>query len=125
MTRAEAYQAFWASFGLEAFEENAVPTGKDAPVFPYLTYSFIEDEFGNQVAEIVNLWYRSSSWVECNDKTNEISTAIGRGGILLPYEGGAIWLQRGSPFAQSMGDNTDDLIRRKYINLTAEFVDAD
>lgn len=124
MTRAEAYHQFMSSFDLEAFEENAVPTGDDAPVFPYLTYSFVEDEFGNQVAEIVNLWYRSPSWVDANNKTEEISAAIGRGGILLPYEGGAIWLQRGSPFAQSMGDNTDDLIRRKYINLTAEFIDA-
>lgn len=125
MTKAEAYQAFWASFGLEAFEENAVPTGDDAPQFPYLTYSFVEGEFDVQVGEVVNLWYRGTSWVECNDKTNEISTAIGRGGILLPYEGGAIFLNRGSPFAQSMGDATDNLIRRKYINLTAEFIDAE
>ena len=125
MTRAEAYQAFWSSFGLEAFEENAVPTGDDAPQFPYLTYSFVEGEFDVQVGEVVNLWYRGTSWVECNDKTNEISTAIGRGGILLPYEGGAIFLNRGAPFAQSMGDATDNLIRRKYINLTAEFIDAE
>lgn len=124
MKRAEAYHQFASSFGLEAFEQNAVPTGDDAPAFPYLTYSYVEGEFGEQVGEIVNLWYRSTSWVEANEKTEEISAAIGRGGILLPYDNGAIWLQRGSPLAQSMGDDKDDLIKRKYINMTAEFIDS-
>lgn len=124
MKRAEAYHQFMSSFGLEAFEQNAVPTGDDAPAFPYLTYSYIEGEFGEQVGEIVNLWYRSTSWVEANEKTEEISAAIGRGGILLPYDNGAIWLQRGSPLAQSMGDDKDDLIKRKYINITVEFIDS-
>ena len=61
---------------------------------------------------------------EANAKAEEIGKHIGRGGRLIPCSGGAIWLKRGSPFAQSMGDNADDMIRRKYLNITAEFITA-
>ena len=43
----------------------------------------------------------------------------------MPVDGGVLWLKRGTPFAQSMGDETDDLIKRKYLNITAEFLTAD
>lgn len=33
-------------------------------------------------------------------------------------------LKRGSPFAQRMSDPNDDMIRRIYINITAEFLTA-
>ena len=72
-----------------------------------------------------SLWYRSESWLEINAKADEISQAIGRGGILLPCDNGKIWIKRGAPFAQNMGDENDELIRRKYINITVEFLTAD
>lgn len=125
MTKAAALYKFYSSFGLIAFEENAVPTGEDAPEFPYLTYSVATDSFGGDVPLTVNLWYRSTSWKDANAKAEEISAAIGRGGKMIACDGGAIWLRRGSPFAQSMGDENDDLIKRKYINITAEFLTAD
>jgi hypothetical protein len=71
------------------------------------------------------LWYRSSSWLEINEKTEEISVAIGRGGVFIPCDGGKVWIKRGTPFAQNMGDESDDLIKRKLINITAEFLTAD
>ena len=48
----------------------------------------------------------------------------GRGGILLPCDGGAIWLKRGTPFSQNMGDESDDMVKRKYLNLVVEFLTA-
>lgn len=125
MTKAAAIQGFWASFGLAAFEENAVPTGDDAPGFSYITYEFVSDSFGTDVALTGSLWYRSSSWVAANAKAEEISRYVGRGGVMLSCDDGAIWIRRGSPFSQSMGDDSDGQIKRKYINLTAEFVTAD
>lgn len=122
MTKAAAIHSFWSSFGLPAYEENAVPQDVE---FPYLTYTVVTDSFGVQTALTANLWYRSSSWTAINAKTEEISTAISRGGIILPCDGGAVWLQRGSPFAQSLGGEADELIKRKYINITAEFFTAD
>jgi hypothetical protein len=125
MTKAQALHAFYSSFGLLAFEASSVPTGEDAPGFPYLTYDYAEDSFGVQVALSMSLWYRSTSWIEANGKAAEISEKIGRGGVFLPCDGGCVWLRRGSPFVQSMGDSTDNMIRRKYINITAEFITAD
>ena len=126
MTKAEALHAFWNSFGLKAYEENYIPpTPSDVPDFPYITYQAQTDSFGNEVALSASVWYRSRSWAAINEKTEEISRSISRGGKLLRCDDGAIWMKRGSPFAQSMGDPSDIMIKRKYLNLTAEFLTAD
>jgi hypothetical protein len=46
------------------------------------------------------------------------------GGKIIKCDGGRIWIKRGQPFAQNMGDESDDLIKRKYLNLTFEFMTA-
>ena len=125
MTKEAALHNFWSMFGLPAYEENAVPTGKDGATFPYITYQVVTDSFGSEVALTASVWYRGTSWVEANAKTEEISRAISRGGKTIPVDGGVLWLKRGTPFSQSMGDETDDLIKRKYLNITAEFLTAD
>ena len=122
MTKAAAIYQFWSSFGLTAYEENTVPT--DA-IFPYITYQLVTDNFDREIPLTASLWYRSESWTAINAKTDEISQKISRGGKIIPYDGGAIWLKRGQPFAQSMGDESDNLIKRKYLNITAEFMTAD
>ena len=122
MTKAAAIYQFWSGFGLTAYEENTVPT--DA-VFPYITYQLVTDSFDREVPVTASLWYRSESWTGINAKTEEISQRISRGGKIIPCDGGAIWLKRGQPFAQNMGDESDDLIKRKYLNITAEFMTAD
>ena len=121
MTKAAAIYQFWSGFGLTAYEENTVPT--DA-VFPYVTYQLVTDSFDREVAATASLWYRSESWTAINAKTEEISRYIGGGGRLIDCDGGFIWLKRGSPFAQNMGDESDDLIKRKYINVTVEYMTA-
>ena len=122
MTKAAAIYQFWNIFGLPAYEENTVP---DDASFPYLTYQLVTDSFGHEVSVAASLWYRSESWTAINAKTEEISHTISRGGKIIPFDGGAIWLKRGQPFAQNMGDESDDLIKRKYLNVTAEFITAD
>ena len=122
MTKASAIYQFWNSFGLTAYEENSVPDDAD---FPYITYQLVTDSFGREIPLTASLWYRSESWTDINAKTEEISQKISRGGKIIPFDGGAIWLKRGQPFAQNMGDESDDLIKRKYLNVTAEFITAD
>ena len=122
MTKAAAIYQFWNSFGLTAYEENAVP--HDA-TFPYITYQLVTDSFDREIPLTVSIWYRSESWTGLNAKTEEISHKISRGGKVIPCDDGAIWLKRGQPFAQSMGDESDNLIKRKYLNITAEFMTAD
>lgn len=124
MTKEAALYNFWSMFGLPAYEENSVPTGEDGAEFPYITYQVVTDSFGNDVALTGSVWYRSTSWKEANAKAQEISNTLSRGGVTIACDGGIIWLRRGVPFAQSMGDDSDDLIKRKYINLVAEFMTA-
>lgn len=125
MTKTAAIYDFWAGFGLRAFEENSVPTGKDAPEFPYITYQLITDSFGIVVAMTASLWYRDSSWVKANAKADEISEAIGYGGNVILCDGGSIWIKRGRPFAQRMGDASNKKIKRIYINVEAEYFSRD
>ena len=122
MTKAAALYQFWNSFGLTAYEENTVPHDAD---FPYITYQLVTDSFEREIPLTASLWYRSESWTAINAKTEEISQKISRGGKIIPCDGGAIWLKRGRPFAQNMRDESDDLIKRKHLNITAEFMTAD
>lgn len=121
MTKQDALYDFFSSFGLTAYEATNVP--EDATL-PYLTYTYADDDFyGNQAAIIVNLWYRTESNATPNDKVSDIADIVGRGGAMIPCDGGVIWMKKGSPFAQSIADSDPD-IRRRYINLTAEFLTA-
>lgn len=122
MTKAAAIYQFWSSFGLAAYEENTVPTDAD---FPYIAYQLVTDSFSGEVAATASLWYRSESWTAINAKTEEISAYIGLGGKIIKCDGGRIWIKRGTPFAQNMGDESDNLIRRKYLNITIEFMTTD
>ena len=122
MTKAAAIYQFWSGFGLTAYEENTVP---DDAAFPYITYRLVTDGFDREIPLTASIWYRSESWTAINAKTEEISQKIGRGGKIISCDGGAIWLKRGKPFAQNMGDESDNLIKRKYLNITAEFMTAD
>lgn len=125
MTKGAALFRFFSSFGLLAYEENSVPTGEDSPKYPYLTYQAVFDDLNYEIPISCSLWYRTTSWVEPNAKTAEISKGIGRGGKLVFCDDGAIWIKRGSPFAQNMSEDSDDQIKRIYINLSVEFMTAD
>lgn len=122
MTAEQALHSFYSSFGIPAYEEHAVPSGDSGAGFPYLTYSVTVGEFGASAALYADLWYRDASWVKPNAKARQISDRLGRGGILLRCDGGAIWLRRGQPFSLGMGDEADDSIRRVHLNITAEFL---
>ena len=129
MTKAAAIYKFWNSFGIKAYEENTVIDADEEgnpvePTFPYITYQLVTDSFDREVAATASLWYRGESWTAINAKTEEISAHIGLGGKIIKCDGGRIWIKRGQPFAQNMGDESDDLIKRKYLNLTFEFFTA-
>lgn len=120
MTKEAAIFQFWGQF-LPAYEENIVPTGKDAPKFPYITYQVVTDNFDTEVPMTASVWDESTSWSNINRITRNISETIGDG-LFINCDGGKIWIKKGTPFAQNMGDESNDLIRRKYLNITAEFL---
>lgn len=118
MTKEAALNNFFNSF-LTAYEVNTVP---DEAPFPYITYDVVLDTFNSQVLLTCDLWYRGTSWISCNSKAREIQQAVGRGGKIIPCDGGVIWIMADTPFAQNMSDPDDDMIRRKYIRFLAEYI---
>ena len=120
MNKAQAIHQFWSMF-LTAYDEHTVPTGADAPKFPYITYSLSEDNLDNNVIMHASLWYRSPSWSEIEAKAAQIAATISRGEP-IPIDGGYVWIKRGSPFAQRGNDPNDDMIRTIHINITTEYL---
>lgn len=118
MTKGQALYNFFSGFGLTAYVENNVPESAD---FPYLTYQAAFDSLGSPVALTVNLWYRTGSEAEPNAKAQEIAKAIGRG-VYTPCDDGAVLLMMGSPAWQAVNDPTDTTIKRRYLNVTAEYL---
>lgn len=121
MDRMQAYHDFWSSFGLNAYEETSVPTGDQRPALPYITYFAMTGEIGSELYPTASLWYKGTGWTDIIQKSEDIYDAIGYGGIIIPYDNGAMWIKRGSPFSQRMSD-TDSLVRRVLINLRLEFL---
>ena len=124
MNKAQAIQNFWSGFGLPAWDSTTVPTGDDAPDFPFITYNVIEDRLDSDIALTASLWYRSSSWREIEEKASEIAMALGSGGKSIKIDDGYLWLRIGYPYAQRMADDTDNMIRRIYLIVNAEFLTA-
>lgn len=119
MTKGAALHAFFSGFGMDAYAASSVP--EDA-VFPYLTYEYATDDFyGGETALTVNLWFYTESEAIPNAKAQEVADALGLGGRLIACDGGYIWLKRGSPFAQSLKDDTAPNIKRRYLNVSAEY----
>ena len=120
MTKGAALYRFFSGFGMTAYASASVP---DDVEFPYLTYDLVTSAWeSDPVSLTVNLWYYTESEAEPNAKARDISEALGMGGRVLPCDGGYIWLKRGSPWCQSLSDETDKNIKRRYLNITAEYL---
>lgn len=125
MTKSQAIQSLWESFGLPSYSEETVPTGEEAPAFPYITYTVETDSIGNILLLTASVWYRSTSWKGVEEKVAEIAEYIGKYGYAKrKIDGGYVWFTKGQPFAQRLSDDTDDMVRRIILNITAEFLTA-
>ena len=119
MTKGAALQSFFDSI-MTSYAASSVP---DDATLPHLTYDFITSAWdGGEVGLTVNMWFRTASEKEPNAYVEKLSKAIGLGGVQIPCDDGVIWLKRGSPWAQSLTDGTDKTIKRRYINVTAEYL---
>lgn len=117
MTKTQAFHDFLNNF-LPSYEENSVPI--DAAL-PYLTYMYAESDFDDSVSLQFSIWYKDTSWKKINEMAQYISASIGYGGKYIRCDEGAIWITKGTPFIQNVAD-TDEMIKRKLFNITAEFV---
>lgn len=119
MTKGAVLHQFFERF-LTFYAASSVP--EDA-IFPYGTYELVTDTWeGGEVGLTVNLWFYTESEAIPNAKVQQISEAIGSGGVVLPCDGGYIWIKRGSPWSQSLPDDTAPSIKRRYLNVTVEYL---
>lgn len=120
MTKEAALKQFFSGFGISAYPSTAVPSDVE---FPYLTYEVITAAWGDgEVGLTVNLWYFTTQESLPNAKARELSEAIGMGGVRLRCDEGLIWLKRGAPWCQNLTDETNKNIKRRYINVTVEYM---
>lgn len=120
MNKIQALHSFWSGFDLKAYDETSVP---DDAALPYITYEVSSDSFGNKLAQSASLWYRDSSWASITEKEQQISEYITRGGRTVAFDGGAMWIRKGTPWVQRMSEPSDDMIRRIVLNIQIEFLD--
>lgn len=108
-----ALYTFFSGFGLDAYPEDTVP---DDAKLPYITYQISVPEWENGVTLYARVWYRSNSFAGISAKVGEIDAAIGAGAV-VPMEQGAIWIYKGSPFAQFMPYEGDPTLKCMYLNM--------
>lgn len=121
MNKWEAQYSFWSSFGVPAYDAASVPTGDDAPPFPYITYEGVDAPFNGEVPVLASIWTRGFPWESANSLSDTIFDALKNGGVVVPYDGGIIWITANTPFSQNMGDPSDDLVKRKLLSVTLHF----
>ena len=130
MDKAQVLHLFWSSFGLPAIDENSAydraAMQEQGITFPYISYEVASgnlSEFNQQLTG--NLWYRSTSWKDCEEKAQEIADAIGYGGKIFPVNGGylRIMLPLNSIIYRRVAD-PDDSIRRISFTIAVDFLTA-
>ena len=120
MTKNKALYAWFNEGEIPFYRASAVP---DDVVMPYGTYEYIDSAFdAGEVGLTVNLFFRTESEAIPDEKAQELSKRIGYSGVTIPCDEGYIWLKRGSPFCQSLTYENDPAIKRRYINITAEYL---
>ena len=120
MTKEAALYQFFNRFGIPGYPTTSVP--EDA-VFPWLTYEVVTGSLEDgENAIVVDLWYYGESEAIPNAKAQEISNHIGNGGVVIPVDGGYIWIKRGSPWCRNLTDETNRNIKRRDLNVIVEYL---
>lgn len=117
MDAEQAIHNFWSSFGVPAYDDNSVP---DTAQLPYITYSVSYDSIDNDVSLSASLWEQTTSWEWLSKKAAEISEYISRSGKILLTDNGSVWVRRGHPFYQRVG-NEDKNIKRIMFSVNIEY----
>lgn len=116
----KALYRFFSGFGLPAYAEDSVPL-KDAnnnkieP--PYITVQLIAPDWKSSVPFYAHIWYRDKGFAAIDAKADEIGAAIGEG-VSIPTDGGAVYIYKGTPFAQYRPMAGDPMLKCLYLNMT-------
>lgn len=121
MTPEAALHAFLSGMGMPAYPRAAVPDGAE---LPYLTYPLTVGYWdGGEVNIPITMWFRTTSEAIPNAAVRHVKEVVPRGGVVVPCDGGALWVKRGSPFAQALlVEGEEDGVKRRLVNLDVEYM---
>lgn len=121
MTPETALYGFFSDMGMPAYPQAAVPDGAE---LPYLTYVLAVGDWDTGEVNIpVTMWFRTTSEAIPNAAVRTIEERVPRGGVMVSCDGGALWIKRGSPFAQSLlVEGDEEGMKRRYVNIDVEYL---
>ena len=118
MNKTQALHTLFNNF-MVAYPAHAVP---EDTIFPWLTYEVITANWGdNSVPITVNMWFRTESEAIPNKMAEDFRKYIIENDTVECDEG-FIWVKPGEPWCQSLSDDTDPFIKRRYITLTLDYM---
>ena len=125
LDKEQALHQFWSGFTWTARDESTVPDDAMSRYGGhYITYNVSTASLDEPVSLSADLWAKDTSWAAITAKAEEISQTITVGGKVVAFDGGYLWICRGVPFSQRLGDE-NDTIRRISLNIMVEFLSAD
>ena len=121
MTPEATLHAFLSGLGMSAYPQAAVPDGAE---LPYLTYPLTVGDWDEGEVNIpITMWFRTTSEAIPNAAVRTVKEAVPRGGVMVPCDGGVLWVKRGSPFAQALlVEGDEEGMKRRYVNLDVEYL---
>ena len=122
MDKNAALQSFFSQF-LPSYNEIAIYSMKNLPVYPYITYEGFYAEYDDDINATTNInfstWYREAGLTNIYKMTDRIAKAIPRSGLRIPVDNGYIIIKKASsPFGSLMGEETDDLVKRMLHSIS-------
>lgn len=120
MDKEQAFNSFWNSFDVPAYDASTVPD--DAP-FPRITYNLVVNDFGTPTSLNASIWDKSTGWSRITNIAHKIDSRLSNGGQTVSYDDGMIWIKKGNPLFQRMGD-PDDTIRRIVVIIELEYLEG-
>lgn len=119
-----ALQAFWDSFGVDAYDEQTYFTAGEMPAYPHITYESASGTWTSEKLLSAYIWDKSDSWEWLKQKAEEIKRTIGSG-ITKQVDDGLIWFRIPvtTPFSQIIPSGSDDeRVKRILMYVEIEFL---
>jgi hypothetical protein len=113
---------FFSSFGVQAFEQNSVPDGKDRPEYPYITYELKTGRFSEYDTSVIfSIWDDNNSIERLIGIAKSIASYLGRMGKVIKIDDGYILIMADNPFCEIGADEAIKTVKRARCSLKMRF----
>lgn len=102
-----------------AYTVTSVP--EDATL-PYITFEWVTADIEDgDIPIVVQIWERTDREAVPNAHAAAFRRYIEENDMVV-FDDGAIWVKPGSPWCRSIKDEVDKYVKRRYMNVTLEFL---